>query len=88
MFIDYFVRRLRQLSQGMYKKVTYIRIRKFMIQVTPQALMLHYAQIPVTPQKGEEGSKYGHHSAELALYKEAEALGKLLGRFQFSMNQH
>ena len=32
-FIDYFsVRRLRQLSQGMYEKVTYIRMRKFMIQ--------------------------------------------------------
>ena len=28
-FIDYFVRRL---SQGMYKKVTYIRMRKLMIQ--------------------------------------------------------
>ena len=28
-FTDYFVRRL---SQGMYKKVTYIRMRKFMIQ--------------------------------------------------------
>ena len=33
MFIDYFsVRRLRQLIQGMYEKVTYIRMRKFMIQ--------------------------------------------------------
>ena len=31
-FIDYFVKRLRQLSQGMYKKVTYIRMRKFMTQ--------------------------------------------------------
>ena len=31
-FIDYFVKRLRQLSQGMYKKVTYIRMHKFMIQ--------------------------------------------------------
>ena len=29
MFIEYFV---RQLSQGIYKKVTYIRMRKFMIQ--------------------------------------------------------
>ena len=32
MFVDYFDRRLRQLSQGMYKKVTYIRMRKFMTQ--------------------------------------------------------
>ena len=31
MFIDYYVRRLRQLSQEMYKKVTYIRMRKFII---------------------------------------------------------
>ena len=31
-FIDYLVRRLRQLSKGMYKKVTYVRICKFMIQ--------------------------------------------------------
>ena len=31
-FSDYFVRRFKQLSQGMYKKVTYIRMRKFMIQ--------------------------------------------------------
>ena len=31
-FIDYLVRRLRQLSKGMYKKVTSVRICKFMIQ--------------------------------------------------------
>ena len=31
-FIDYLVRRLRQLNKGMYKKVTYIRMCKFMIQ--------------------------------------------------------
>ena len=32
MFIDYLVRRLRQLNKGMYKKVTSVRICKFMIQ--------------------------------------------------------
>ena len=31
-FIDYLVRRLRQLSKGMYKKATYVRVYKFMIQ--------------------------------------------------------
>ena len=31
-FIDYFVRRLRQLNQGMCKKITYIRMHKFMTQ--------------------------------------------------------
>ena len=32
LIILFSVRRLRQLSQGMYEKVTYIRMRKFMIQ--------------------------------------------------------
>ena len=31
-FIDYFVRRLRQFSQRICKKITYIRISKFKIQ--------------------------------------------------------
>ena len=31
-FIDYLVRRLRQLSKGMYKKATYVRVCKLMIQ--------------------------------------------------------
>ena len=32
LIILFSVNRLRQLSQGMYEKVTYIRMRKFMIQ--------------------------------------------------------
>ena len=31
-FINYLVRRLRQLSKGMYKKATYVKVCKFMIQ--------------------------------------------------------
>ena len=31
-FIDYLVRRFGQLNKGMYKKVTYVRMCKFMIQ--------------------------------------------------------
>ena len=40
-FIDYFVRYLRRLSQGMYKKVSYTRMRKFMIQKRKKNLLYY-----------------------------------------------
>ena len=43
-FIDYFVRHLRRLSQGMYKKVTYTRMRKFMIHKRKKNLLYYNQQ--------------------------------------------
>ena len=38
--------------------------------------------------KREKGSKYELHREEVAIYREAKALGKSCSRFQFSIDQH